>query len=146
MIPFFLDFVTEISDDIRRRLETRDRWEATEDSKAVSAARNSSSDTMDLYKLAEIASGEDEEQLPDASSRIYRSTPAEVIQVPPRPFGAQKEKIVKEKVRKEPHGNAGATYSYLDIYTLEYLKTWMTMPSHIEDPYQIGRASCRERV
>ncbi len=101
----------------------------------MSAARNSSSGTMDLYKLAEIASGEDEEQLPDASSRIYRSTPAEVIQVPPRPVGAQKEKIVKEKVRKEPHGNAGATYSYLDIYTLEYLKTWMTMPSHIEDPY-----------
>ena len=52
--------------------------------------------------MAEIASGEDDENLSDA---------------------------------REPHGNAGSTYSHLDIYTLEYLKTWMTMPSHIEDPY-----------
>lgn len=135
LIPFFLDCVTEISDDIRRRLETRDRWDAAEESKAMPVARNNSSGATELYKLAEIASGEDEEQLPDASSRIYHSTHAEFIHVPPIPVGAQRDKIVKENTRKEPHGNAGATYSYLDIYTLEYLKTWMSMPSHIEDPY-----------
>ena len=48
----------------------------------------------------------------------------------------QKEKYGEDiEGVKTPHGNAGAHYSYLDIYTLEYLKTWLTMPSHIEDPY-----------
>eukprot|EP00985_Skeletonema_marinoi_P002003 scaffold814_cov128-Skeletonema_marinoi.AAC.8 len=88
---------------------------------------------MDLHKLAEIASVEDEEELPDASLRLYSHSQGTVIHVPP--VAAPREQIEKESPRKEPHGNAGATYSYLDIYTLEYLKTWLTMPSHIEDPY-----------
>ncbi len=85
--------------------------------------------------MAEIASGEDEEPLPDSSIiKVYHGNHLEIVHVPPVPVGAQREKMAKD-MRKEPHGNAGATYSYLDIYTLEYLKTWMTMPSHIEDPY-----------
>ena len=28
-----------------------------------------------------------------------------------------------------------SSYTYLDVYQVEYLKTWMTLPAHIEDPY-----------
>ncbi len=90
---------------------------------------------MDLHKLAEIASGEGEEKLPDSSSRIYNHSAAKVVHVPSVAVGAVRGNKERDSPPKEPHGNAGATYSYLDIYTLEYLKTWMTMPSHIEDPY-----------
>jgi len=118
---------TKISDDIRRRLESRDRWEAAEHGAATSTKRKNVSGAMDLYKLAEIASGDDEEKLPDANSKV--------IHMPP--VSAHRERLELESgaKEKEPHGNTGSTYSYLDIYTLEYLKTWMTMPSHIEDPY-----------
>jgi hypothetical protein len=142
-----LDFAAEISDDISRRLETKDRWEVVEDGAADKSSATSPAakpigfGMIDLHKLAQIASGEDEEKLPDRS-RVYNA--ANVVHVPPvgappvgaPPVGAESGKENESFANmKEPHGNTGNTYSYLDIYTLEYLKTWMTMPSHIEDPY-----------
>ena len=97
---------------------------------------------IDLCKLAEIASGKEEgpkllptadnsnqdyEILPD-SSRIYTHAPptANVVHVPP--------KVEETETNlKDLHGNFGNTYSYLDVYTLEYLKSWLIL--HIEDPY-----------
>ena len=104
-------------------MESRDRWEdaGAEDGSNnanETPASNNCDIRVDVNNLAPIMRGEDVEQLP--SSRIRTTTRVAYAQ----PFSGQEDET-----------EADYSYSSLDTYTLEYLKSWMTMAPHVEDPY-----------